>query len=209
MSTGGPGDLWWCNGRSSSHKKEHSAAYRAQQRALRNSAGLSREQEQPQANRRHHQTMETESGASMADGLNAMAHGLHEASVLTFNPGQPNEGIYTQTRDHVTFVLGFESMDDADDFSRLLLNQGFELATPMPWSAEQLSTFCRQAGYEVKIMPRGEIPELPAPPDHAPNDQRGDSPRKKEALDGYRQWLDALMSTPTDCNDDDCTVQAR
>lgn len=196
MCVGGPTDAWWCK---AGNNYGHDAAYRAQQRALRNPIELGPDSQPPQANHKP----PFESGASAAQGLD-------DASVLIFNVGRHNEGIYTHTHeDHVTTVLAFESPDDADHFSRLLLDQGFELATPMLWSAEQLSTLCRTTGCEVSIMPRGALPKLPSAPHHAPHDRRSDSarmPAKRDPYDGYRRWFEALLRSPSNCDDDDCSV---
>jgi len=195
MCIGGPTDAWWCkagnNGRN--------AAYRAQQRALRSPPGLIPDSQPLQADHKP----PFESGASTAQGLD-------KASVLIFNAGRHNEGIYTHTdEDGVKSVLAFELPDDAHHVSRLLLEQGFELATPATWSAEQLSTFCRTTGCEVRIMPRGALPKLPSAHHHAAEDRRSDSARmapKKDPYEGYRRWFEALLRSPSDCDDDDCSV---
>ena len=76
--------------------------------------------------------------------------GMSDAWVLIFNLGQHDEGVYTlqgraRGSSYVpsSFVLAFQSMDDADRFAQLLQADDFDLATPSRWDAEHLSSFCK------------------------------------------------------------------
>ena len=91
--------------------------------------------------------------------------GLNSAYVLIFNPGKPDEGVYTlqgaMTRASA-YVLTFESTDDADRFAQLLQAEGFDLATAMQWEVGQLEAFCHAGEFEVSMVPAGSLITPPA-----------------------------------------------
>jgi hypothetical protein len=67
------------------------------------------------------------------------------AFVLLFNPGQADEGVYTlqsKTMAQETCLVAFEESDSAERFSHLLSAEGFDMAHPTEWSAEQIRFFC-------------------------------------------------------------------
>ena len=87
--------------------------------------------------------------------------GQRQAWVLVFRPGREDEGVYTlqgaprEPNSPTSFVLAFEHTDDAMQFADRLHQQGFDVATPLPWSADDLVYFCEGAGYEVSLVPAG------------------------------------------------------
>merc|ERR1712083_335912 len=85
--------------------------------------------------------------------------------VLLFNPERHNEGVYTlQGRtDARTYIVSFEHGDEAERFAHLLHAEGFDMASPRQWSANQVSTFCTTAGFDLSFVPEGA---LLLPPSH-------------------------------------------
>lgn len=96
--------------------------------------------------------------------------GQRQAWVLIFRPGREDEGVYTlqgaprEPNSPTSFVLAFEHTDDAMQFADSLHQQGFDVATPLPWSADDLVYFCEGAGYEVSLVPAGA--QITPPPMH-------------------------------------------
>lgn len=96
--------------------------------------------------------------------------GQRQAWVLIFRPGREDEGVYTlqgaprEPSSPTSFVLAFEHTDDAMQFAQRLHQQGFDVATPLPWSADDLVYFCEGAGYEVSLVPTGA--QITPPPMH-------------------------------------------
>mmetsp|Transcript_6669 Transcript_6669/g.11257 ORF Transcript_6669/g.11257 Transcript_6669/m.11257 type:complete len:280 (-) Transcript_6669:190-1029(-) len=222
---GNEGNSWW----KPAGADERSAAYRAHQRALRNS---SYHQAQPTSSLQS-QPFSLQSQLSSAESKPSMLHGLEAAWVIIFNAGQQNEGIYTHTQqDQGTSVLAFECTDDADRFGQQLLAKGFGLATPLSWSAGRLTKFCGMAGLEVSIVPRGTLPtppsEIARPPtthyrhhydpfyqlggtgndiDPKHTYQRSGTARRDPYIT-YRLWLEKLFPlSPDNCDDEDCHIR--
>eukprot|EP00966_Prymnesium_polylepis_P327786 7383623-Prymnesium_polylepis.1 len=193
-----------------------SAAHRAQQRAMRG-PGPSNHQSRPIGQLRRG----AEFGGTSATFRPppAMVDGLMSAWVMIFNAGQPTEGVYTQMQDGGSAVLAFECTDDANHYAQLLLERGFDLATPLHWSADRLTTFCRTSGLEVSIVPRGTVPMLPDnhfEPSNEVNQpgstgQQGESmfesARRRDAYTANRKWLEDLFYQPNECGDDDCVLR--
>ena len=148
----------------------------------------------------------------------ATRDGLEAGWVMIFNAGQPNEGVYTHTSDEGSAVLAFECTDDANDYAQLLLAKGFDLAVPLFWSADRLSTFCQAAGFEVSVVPRGTMPMQPSNQYDPMNDfnHLGGAGRKEESMfesaqrrdehTSNQKWLENLFHQP-DCGDDDCKLR--
>ena len=107
-----------------------------------------------------HEVIARASNAKLGEPEDVL-EGTSAAWVLIFNSGQQDEGVYTlQGREHgssryvpSSFVLAFESIDDADRFAQLLQADDFDLATPSRWDADHLASFCR-------VSARPSIPEL-------------------------------------------------
>lgn len=85
---------------------------------------------------------------------------LEAAWVLIFNAGQSDEGVYTlqgRAARASAYVLAFERPDDATRFATLLQAEGFDLATPLHWNTNQLSTFCDAGEFELSLVPQGTL----------------------------------------------------
>ena len=54
-------------------------------------------------------------------------------------------------------MLAFERPDDATRFATLLEAEGFDLATPLHWNTNQLSTFCDAGEFELSLVPQGTL----------------------------------------------------
>lgn len=194
----------------------YGAAFRAQQRALRNAGPYRQHPPPPQLpHHPHHpqQFFDSGPGPTQSDAATSW--------VLIFDEGRPNEGVYTHTLGGGRpAVLVFECEDDADRFAQSLLGQGFDLARPLAWSADDLTAFTRQAGFEVNRVPRGVQP--PPPKNHFLDEPSGDAamrmrdgrmlrhdpaPSHGDAHTGYRMWLEDLLHLPDDCGDDDCILR--
>ena len=144
----------------------------------------------------------------------AMVDGLEAAWVMIFNMGKPNEGVYI----HEASVLAFECTDDANHYAQLLLEKGFDLAVPLLWSADQLTTFCHTAGFQVSVVPHGTLPMPPSNHYEPMNefDQLGgtghqgesafESAQRRDAYTANKMWLEELFYQP-DCDDDDCVLR--
>jgi hypothetical protein len=106
----------------------------------------------------------SQSTSRLGDPGYALA-GLSSAYVLIFNPGKPDEGVYTlqgSMSRASSYVLTFESTDDADRFAQLLQAEGFDLATAMQWDVTQLEAFCQAGHFEVSLVPAGSLITPPA-----------------------------------------------
>jgi hypothetical protein len=86
--------------------------------------------------------------------------------VLLINAGTDREGIHSlQIGDRQT-VLMFESEDDATRYALMLEAQDFPEPTIEAFPAEEIEEFCRDAGYEWKIIETGNTErEWLMPPD--------------------------------------------
>lgn len=74
--------------------------------------------------------------------------------VLIFNAGREDEGLYTlQGQQRGTYVLAFESQDEASRFATLLQADGFDEPAPTAWRREQLSEFCAMAEFGLGFVP--------------------------------------------------------
>ena len=155
---------------------------------------------------------------------------LASAWVLIFNSGQRNEGVYTLQAMASSSVLAFESTDDANRFADLLINKGFDRATPVCWDTDKLTSYCHAADFKVELVPRGNVPTPPPKNEYDPGTQAaperayagGDSgrldpytgyrypgggSRRLDPYTSYRLRLEALFpQKPDDCADDDCTL---
>jgi len=77
------------------------------------------------------------------------------AFVLLFNPGRNDEGVYTlqsKASSSGTCLVAFEQGDAAERFSHLLSAEGFDLAQPAEWSAEQICYFCASAQFGLGFV---------------------------------------------------------
>jgi len=136
----------------------------------------------------------------------SVLNGLEAAWVLIYNAGQPNEGVYTHTAEHgegPPILVGFESREDAEAFALNLSDEGFDRATPLRWSATQLTRLCHTAALEISIMPHGTVPAAPS----MVRDDTAERERRDDPYIAYRKQMDAIYGTPDSCDgDDDCSA---
>jgi hypothetical protein len=77
--------------------------------------------------------------------------------VLMFNARTENEGIHTLKVGDRNVILMFESEDDATRFGVMLEAQDFAVPSVEPFEAEEIEEFCREAGYECKLVTEGML----------------------------------------------------
>ena len=85
---------------------------------------------------------------------------LRRVWVLIFNPGMPNEGVYTlqgRTKKSSAYVLAFENNEDAERFAEQLQAEGFDLATPTCWESPQIEMFCEAGEFELSLVDGGTL----------------------------------------------------
>ncbi|MDY6940511.1 MAG: DUF3110 domain-containing protein [Cyanobacteriota bacterium] len=84
--------------------------------------------------------------------------------VLLFNAGTNNEGIHTirlasGDGSERNIVMMFESEDDATRYAMLLEAQDFHVPTAESIDSQEVEEFCRNCGYETKLIPEGFVPQ--------------------------------------------------
>lgn len=79
--------------------------------------------------------------------------------VLLFDAGSDSEGIHSLEVSGRTVVLLFEDRDDAERYAGLLEAQDFPMPTVDTIDREEMEHFCSQAGYEVRFVPAGFLPQ--------------------------------------------------
>ncbi|WP_115015043.1 DUF3110 domain-containing protein [Synechococcus sp. UW140] len=79
--------------------------------------------------------------------------------VLLYDAGQDSEGIHSLEVSGNTVVLMFENRDDADRYAGLLEAQDFPVPTIEALDREEIEIFCRQAGYEPRLVESGFVPQ--------------------------------------------------
>ena len=79
--------------------------------------------------------------------------------VLLYDAGQDSEGIHSLELSGQTVVLMFENRDDADRYAGLLEAQDFPTPTVEALDREEIELFCREAGYEARIVSDGFVPK--------------------------------------------------
>ncbi len=78
--------------------------------------------------------------------------------VLLFDAGSDVEGIHSLELNGHTVVLLFEEEDDALRYAGLLEAQDFPTATVESIPRDEIESFCAQAGYEARSVPKGFMP---------------------------------------------------
>jgi hypothetical protein len=92
--------------------------------------------------------------------------------VLLFDAGSDQEGIHSLELNGRTVVLLFEVRDDAERYAGLLEAQDFPTPSVEALDREEMEAFCREAGYEARLVPSGFMPQtaeerlLLAPPEN-------------------------------------------
>lgn len=125
--------------------------------------------------------------------------------VLLFNARTENEGIHTLRIGDRNTVLMFESEDDATRYAGLLEAQDFPTPTPEAIDSEEVEEFCREAGYDCKVIPEGELSVPPETnleemdwnpddiPDRSSQRPAEDSTLSESELDRIRRQLEGLL----------------
>ena len=78
--------------------------------------------------------------------------------VLLFDAGTDSEGIHSLEIAGRTVVLLFENPDDAERYAGLLEAQDFPVPTVEALDREDVDLFCREAGYEARLIKSGFVP---------------------------------------------------
>ena len=78
--------------------------------------------------------------------------------VLLFDAGTDSEGIHSLEIAGRTVVLLFENPDDAERYAGLLEAQDFPVPTVETLDREDVDLFCREAGYEARLIESGFVP---------------------------------------------------
>ena len=78
--------------------------------------------------------------------------------VLLFDAGTDSEGIHSLEIAGRTVVLLFENPEDAERYAGLLEAQDFPVPTVEGLDLEDVELFCRDAGYEARLIEAGFVP---------------------------------------------------
>ena len=78
--------------------------------------------------------------------------------VLLFDAGTDSEGIRSLEIAGRTVDLLFENPDDAERYAGLLEAQDFPVPTVEALDREDVDLFCREAGYEARLIESGFVP---------------------------------------------------
>ena len=130
--------------------------------------------------------------------------------VLLYDAGQDSEGIHSLELSGSTVVLMFENPDDAERYAGLLEAQDFPVPSIEALDREEIEIFCREAGYEARLVESGFVPKtdeerlLLAPPsanrdvtgwqDHEPTTSTDTAPADTtDQLDEIRRRLEGLL----------------
>ena len=129
--------------------------------------------------------------------------------VLLFDAGQDSEGIHSLELSGHTVVLMFENSDDAERYAGLLEAQDFPTPSVEALDREEVELFCREAGYEARLVATGFVPQteedrlMLAPPTANRDvsnwkDEGLDSPQVQDDgespdLDAVRRRLEGLL----------------
>ena len=138
--------------------------------------------------------------------VNALAMRVH---VLLFDAGTDSEGIHSLEISGRTVVLMFENPDDAERYAGLLEAQDFPVPAVEGLDREDVELFCRDAGYESRLIESGFVPNsdeerlFMAPPEanrdvsqwkeEADNDAVDDQQEADPSLDALRKRLEGLL----------------
>ncbi|MGF1536004.1 MAG: DUF3110 domain-containing protein [Elainellaceae cyanobacterium] len=126
--------------------------------------------------------------------------------VLLFDAGTDSEGIHTlKTSDNRNIVLMFEDQDDAERYTLMLEAQDFRVPTVEPFAQEEIEEFCQGAGYECKLVEKGDLEIPPEDSVELTDWEKDQSPQPTEAngdgsdtlpptdLDRIRRHLEGLL----------------
>ena len=79
--------------------------------------------------------------------------------VLLYNSNSENEGIHSIEYQGKTIVLMFEDKDDAERYCGLLEAQDFPVPTVEAIEFIEIKEFCKQCGYENRLVEKNFIPK--------------------------------------------------
>ena len=119
--------------------------------------------------------------------------------VLLFDAGSDQEGIHSLEIQGRTVVLLFEERDDAERYAGLLEAQDFPVPTVEALDREEMELFCREAGYEARLVPSGFLPQSPeerlliAPPERNMDVTSWQEQGENPALEAFRRQLEGLL----------------
>ncbi|QNG26615.1 DUF3110 domain-containing protein [Synechococcus sp. HK01-R] len=128
--------------------------------------------------------------------------------VLLYDAGGDSEGIHSLELAGSTVVLMFENRDDAERYAGLLEAQDFPVPNIEAIDREEIEIFCRQAGYEARLVERGFVPTtdeerlLLAPPsanrdvsgwEDEPGGQSSPPVEQTDELEEFRRRLENLL----------------
>ena len=118
--------------------------------------------------------------------------------VLLFDAGTDSEGIHSLEIAGRTVVLLFENPDDAERYAGLLEAQDFPVPTVEALDREDVDLFCREAGYEARLIESGFVPSndeerlFMAPPqsNRDVSNWKDDGVAEQQAVEPARQGLE-------------------
>jgi hypothetical protein len=128
--------------------------------------------------------------------------------VLLYDAGGDSEGIHSLELAGSTVVLMFENRDDAERYAGLLEAQDFPVPNIEAIDREEIEIFCRQAGYEARLVDSGFVPTtdeerlLLAPPsanrdvsgwEDEPGGQSSQPVEQTDELEEFRRRLENLL----------------
>ena len=134
--------------------------------------------------------------------------------VLLFDAGTDSEGIHSLEIAGRTVVLLFENPDDAERYAGLLEAQDFPVPTVEALDREDVDLFCREAGYEARLIESGFVPSndeerlFMAPPQSNRDVSNwqddagsGDAMAGQQAVEPARQGLDTESESNTELDE--------
>ena len=112
--------------------------------------------------------------------------------VLLFDAGTDSEGIHSLEIAGRTVVLLFENPDDAERYAGLLEAQDFPVPTVEALDREDVDLFCREAGYEARLIESGFVPS---------NDEERLFMAPPQSNRDVSNWKDDLVANDAASND--------
>ena len=112
--------------------------------------------------------------------------------VLLFDAGTDSEGIHSLEIAGRTVVLLFENPDDAERYAGLLEAQDFPVPTVEALDREDVDLFCREAGYEARLIESGFVPS---------NDEERLFMAPPQSNRDVSNWKDDLVANDAVSND--------
>ena len=119
--------------------------------------------------------------------------------VLLFDAGTDSEGIHSLEIAGRTVVLLFENPDDAERYAGLLEAQDFPVPTVEALDREDVDLFCREAGYEARLIESGFVPS---------NDEERLFMAPPQSNRDVSNWKDDMVSDATVSDDGVAEQQA-